>query len=284
MLLHPLLLTPPAEFVAARNALAKSLKAEGRRDDAAQVAAIRRPSWADWAVNSAARTQPDLATAFADAADAMRDAQTAAVEGRRADVAGALRALRGRTTELAKRANASLADAGRSPDIAELTERLAAVAADESATAQLRAAVLRSTTDGGDAIAGLPSTATAAPDAPATKASARTGGKRPTPAVHDGAERATERRRLMRELADIDRVRRTAGHELARAERVVDDADTKRTVAAAALARARADLTEADQRLAAATERRTSLDREVADAEHRAVALHAELDRLAVER
>ena len=43
-LAHQLLATPPDEFVAARNALAKQLKADGRRDEAAEVGSIRRRS------------------------------------------------------------------------------------------------------------------------------------------------------------------------------------------------------------------------------------------------
>src|SRR4051794_33762768 len=46
-----LLTVPPDEFVAARNALAKSLRAAGRKQEAAAVAALRRPTAVDWALN-----------------------------------------------------------------------------------------------------------------------------------------------------------------------------------------------------------------------------------------
>jgi hypothetical protein len=46
---------PPSEFVRARNALAKSLSGEKRKE----VMALRRPSAAVWRANSLAREQPD---------------------------------------------------------------------------------------------------------------------------------------------------------------------------------------------------------------------------------
>ena len=51
---------PPAEFIAARDALAKRLKADGDATRAAEVKALRRPSVAAWAVNQVARRKPEL--------------------------------------------------------------------------------------------------------------------------------------------------------------------------------------------------------------------------------
>ena len=58
--LDTLFSTLPAAFVQARNALAKSLKSAGRRDEAAKVAALSRPSPAVWAVNQIARRAPEM--------------------------------------------------------------------------------------------------------------------------------------------------------------------------------------------------------------------------------
>ena len=49
------------EFVPARDALAKRARAEGRREDAAAIAALRKPSVAAWAANQAIRSQPRAA-------------------------------------------------------------------------------------------------------------------------------------------------------------------------------------------------------------------------------
>ena len=76
----------PAEFVAARNALAKKLKADGHRDEAAAVAALRRPTVPDWALNSVALQEPDVV------ADARRRGGAPAVgpgRGARGSVGGA---------------------------------------------------------------------------------------------------------------------------------------------------------------------------------------------------
>ena len=83
--------------------------AEGRRHGATQAALVadHPPAVVDGLGAEPGRlTSTPSRAAFADAAaDAMREAQAAAVEGRGADVGGALRALRDRTAELVKRAN-----------------------------------------------------------------------------------------------------------------------------------------------------------------------------------
>jgi hypothetical protein len=297
-LLRDLLLTPPPEFVAERNARAKALRAEGRREEAALVAIIRRPSWTDWALNRAADEHPESVAAFAAAAEAMREAQAAAVEGRSADVGAALRALRDRTTDLVKLANAALTGAGRAADVADLTERAAAVAADPLASERLRTGVLRADDDATDAIRGLPDRTMAAPRGAASSppypasGAARSGAPRrqacgPTAdddsrrAAEQAAEQATERRRTMRELAESERAQRTTAHELARADRALVEAEAKRASAAEAVDRARHELAETETRLSDAARRRATLAHEMDAAERRAAALRERLDRLA---
>ncbi|MDP9073279.1 MAG: hypothetical protein M3N98_03720, partial [Actinomycetota bacterium] len=48
------------QFVAERNALAKALKSQGQRDEAARVAKLRRPPATAWALNQVARSDPAL--------------------------------------------------------------------------------------------------------------------------------------------------------------------------------------------------------------------------------
>ena len=64
----------PAEFVTARAALAKRLRADGDREEAARVAKLRRPPQSAWALNLLARTDPDRIDAVFAAATALRDA------------------------------------------------------------------------------------------------------------------------------------------------------------------------------------------------------------------
>jgi hypothetical protein len=72
---------PPEEFVAARNALVKQLKAAGQKAEAAVVAKLKRPSAVAWALNQVARSDPGLVTVAIDAAQALRRASDAAVAG-----------------------------------------------------------------------------------------------------------------------------------------------------------------------------------------------------------
>lgn len=57
----------PADFVGERNATVKKLKAAGRRDDAATVEKLPRPTLSVWAVNQIARQEPALVRRLADA-------------------------------------------------------------------------------------------------------------------------------------------------------------------------------------------------------------------------
>jgi hypothetical protein len=70
------------EFVPARDALAKRLRADGRRDEADEVGALRKPSVAAWAANQAVRTQPRAARELWAAGDELRRAHAAIVGGK----------------------------------------------------------------------------------------------------------------------------------------------------------------------------------------------------------
>ena len=72
--LDALLATPPKQFTAARNALAKQLVAEGLRDASAGVKRLPRPPVALWILNQLAREQPALIESYLEAAQALRDA------------------------------------------------------------------------------------------------------------------------------------------------------------------------------------------------------------------
>ncbi|MCA1657124.1 MAG: hypothetical protein LC713_05375 [Actinobacteria bacterium] len=80
---------PLDRFVPERVALAKTLRRDGRRDEAAGVAARRKPSVGAWAVNQLVRTQPAGLDRLFAAGDAVREAQAELLDGR-----GDARALR----------------------------------------------------------------------------------------------------------------------------------------------------------------------------------------------
>jgi hypothetical protein len=70
-----LLATRPEDFVAERTALARSLRDDGRAEDAAAVASLRKPPAVVLAVNRAARDRPQAARDAADAAARLARAQ-----------------------------------------------------------------------------------------------------------------------------------------------------------------------------------------------------------------
>jgi hypothetical protein len=73
---------PLERFVPERGALARELRGAGRREEAATVAALRKPSLAAWAVNQLVRTQQDAVAELFAAGDALRDVQSGVLAGR----------------------------------------------------------------------------------------------------------------------------------------------------------------------------------------------------------
>lgn len=66
------------EFVNERTAAAKELRGDGRREDAAVVAKLPKPSVAAWIVNRVARDQPGRMSDLLDAGASLREVQLAA--------------------------------------------------------------------------------------------------------------------------------------------------------------------------------------------------------------
>jgi hypothetical protein len=144
--LRELMATVPAEFVAARNALAKRLKASGDVDQAAAIVKLRRPGVSDWALNvasAAVDTEP-----FVTAARDVLAAQEDAMAGRDATgLRSRLEVLRDRSAEVVAAAHAAAVDrgvtgAGSAP--ADLGSRLGAIAGNPAALDLLSAGLLGS--------------------------------------------------------------------------------------------------------------------------------------------
>ena len=73
---------PLDRFVAERGALAKAMRADGNRDEAAEVAKLRKPSVAAWAVNQLVRTQSREVKALFKAGDQLQRAQSDLLAGK----------------------------------------------------------------------------------------------------------------------------------------------------------------------------------------------------------
>jgi hypothetical protein len=96
---------PLEEFTAARDELARSLREDGRRDEAAEVAALRKPVVAAWVVNRLARDARDDVKSLVEAAKGIRSGR----EGAEGDFREALERLTASAREI-------LVGEKRSPD------------------------------------------------------------------------------------------------------------------------------------------------------------------------
>jgi hypothetical protein len=241
---------PLDEFTSARDALAKKLRAEGRRGDATRVKALRKPTVVTWALDQVARQRPELIAALLDAGARLVEAQRAVLAG--SDAAVLAQATKHQHTALAEvqaAARALLANGGQAPSEAVL-RRIHAVAnavalGGDELRDRLRRGVLAEEIDAGigfDALAGMPiAPRPAAPPPPRPRERAR---PNPSPAPRsrpDGPE-AAERRRL----AEEHRARRLA--EEHRARRLAEEHRARRLDEAR---RARRELAEQEARAAA---------------------------------
>lgn len=101
------------EFTGARNALARELQKAGRKDDAEEVRALKKPSLSAWAVNQLARRHPQEVAGLVKAGDALRKAQRDVLAGKKdADVREASRAQHELADELVDAARAILEKTG----------------------------------------------------------------------------------------------------------------------------------------------------------------------------
>lgn len=247
--LRALMSTTPPAFVAARTVLATELRDDGHRDAATAIAAIRRPSWIEWALNEAAVIDPDLVAEYASAASESRDAQQAAVERREGtDLRGALRQLRDTVTSLAALASESLRGVERSSETAELVAKLGEIAGDETLVNRLRRGLLGAGTLGADG-----SVAELVQPSASAGAASRSASKKPSsrkkaaePVDLDAARREREHRRR------IERIEK----ELATTSAELEEAQSAEAEAEWAVNDAEAQLADAKQVLVAARRRR----------------------------
>jgi hypothetical protein len=117
--LEKLYAVSPKEFIRTRNSLAAELRKSGDADAAREVAGLRRPSAALWAVNQLARQARAPLERFLDAVDRLRRSQLSDPRG----AMEAMRAERAQLETLVERAGQALGDAGYSAS-AEMRRRI----------------------------------------------------------------------------------------------------------------------------------------------------------------
>jgi hypothetical protein len=137
---------PLDQFVAARDQLARQLRAAGQRDAARQVAALRRPPVSAWAANQLAQVAPSAMAELLDAGAALQAAQQAALAGQ-PDAARALRTagahLRAAIARLTQRAETLLQRAGHAASDTTLLRLAATLQAAATGDAATRAALVQ---------------------------------------------------------------------------------------------------------------------------------------------
>ena len=240
---------PFDEFVPARNTLARELRKAGKRDEATEVAALRKPSVAAWAVDQLVRTQRKAVAELFDAGDALRAAQDDVLAGRGdgQTLRAAVDRERTAVDALAAVARGLLTSDGQelSPTIIErVADTLHAAALDDEAREQVRAGRLeRELRHVGLGVLGAPPAGAPARPAPKKKPDAAA----KNPATDRAAERSA---REQRERADRARAEARAAEREAR--RRVDHAERAHRVAAERRDRAAEALSEAESRLEAA--------------------------------
>ena len=233
--------TPPEEFVAARNALVKQLKAEKRQAEARYVGTLRKPNRLVWALNQLALSEHESLSDLLEAAEDVR-------EGGDGDLKGAMTDLRDAVNSAATAATARF-DPPRMSDRADLAQALLAIVSDEDATIELAEGRLQD----------LP-----APDAFGLGLAAPTE-PRPKPTTKPKANAKVEPKAKKAEAPPVDQlaVRRASKHQKEAAK--ADDS-------------ARRALARAEKTLAADVSAREEADAELASAREEVEQLEAALD------
>ena len=250
---------PLDQFIPERTAMARELRKAGERERAGEVAALRKPSVAAWAVNQLVRTQRQPVADLLEAGDALRIAQDDVLAGR-----GDAQSLRA-AVEHERAAVDALTDAARgllSSDGNELSETiiervsdtLHAAALDDEARSQVSEGrlerELRHVGLGGfGALGAAPPAPRAEKRAPKRSATKETG--------TDEKQKARERERTAREEAkareearrEARATEREAKRREERAERAANLARERRDKAVEALREAEAGLEAAEAQL-----------------------------------
>jgi len=276
---------PLERFTPERNSLAKELRNSGRREEAAEVAALRKPSVAGWAVNQLVRTQKRGIGELFEAGDGLRAAHDAVLGGRGdgSSLRAAVERERLAVETLTQAARGLLTSDGHelSPTIIErVADTLHAAALDEDARTQVSdgrlerelrhvglgmAGGLPAPAPGGGAT-GRARSRQSTPKAPAVGRKRAVATKDEAAATKDAERAVRERAEARAEARAAARVaEREARRRLERAERGAKLALERRDRAADALRSAEADVAEAEAELREAEAELESAERAVRD-------------------
>jgi hypothetical protein len=278
---------PREDFVRERDALAKQLRAGGRRDEATAVRALGKPTVAAWAANQAVRSQKKSARDLWKAGDQLSGAHDAVLAGKGsgAKLREATERERAAVERLVEAARGLLSASGG--DLSEATiervrETLHAGAIDPDAREEVaggrsaRERTPQGLFGGGANVFAVEAPARAAKAQPKAKAKAAPKAQAKPKGEGDDAvarkrereeaaersrEEAAARKREREEAAAREREIRAAAERVAKAQRALARAEERSATAAERLEQERAKEREADEALAAARAELRMLER-----------------------
>ena len=242
----------PSEFVAARDRVAKELKAAGDAEGAAAVKALKRPTKVAWAVNQIVRGRPDQVDELLAAGADLRERQADALSG---GDAGALREATARRRDAVRVLVAAVVEVGGDGAREESAATFEAASVDQALGALLRAGRLSTALDrptdmgfGGmpepPARAVRPTRGTSRPEGARSRRPTEKDAA-PAPPIRIDRKRL---QKLERQLAAAERDATAAGDAVADAERRLARAEDAVTAAEAKRADAETALAEAHER------------------------------------
>jgi hypothetical protein len=264
---------PLERFVPERDALAKAVRRDGNREEAARVGKLRKPSLPAWAVNQLVRTQGRAIAGLFEAGDALSGAQSAllAGDGDAGALREALRRERDAVEDLVATAGGLVDSGGHGLTPATLErvgETLHAAALDPEARAEV---------EGGCLVRELRHVGLGAPGAGATSSAPRKGARARADRAAAREAEADARDAAAREAESAAREAEAAAREAEAAARAVEAArdaaeGAARELAAAEARREQASLAlhEAEDAVATARERAEAANRALREAEARA--------------
>ena len=179
---HELYRLDPAEFVPARDQLAKDLRAQGQREAAAAVKALRRPTVPAWALNRVSQERAAEISELVDAAEDARTAQQSVLEGADREILReALNRRRAALRAVARHARDAVDESGRSGEAQErdIDAALLTIVDSSKLTETLQRGELVDVRSGGDASDDLSSMFSASLSAVPARAGKRDGPPKP---------------------------------------------------------------------------------------------------------
>lgn len=244
-------------FVPERTSLVRELRAAGEREQAAGVAALRKPSVAAWVVNQLIRTQRrDIDKLFA-SGDALREVQAGVLGGSAdaRDLRSAAQRERDAVDALVKTARGLLSSGGQEPSpatVERVAETLHAAALDDEAREQVSEGRLVRELRHAGLGSGLADAIADRGPAPKPRAGTQTrAAPRQAPKARKAVE-AAQRREREQAYRQARALERDAAREVDRAQRALRSAQEHQERAAEALTQAEAAVQDAEAGVEAA--------------------------------